>query len=205
MDIVGKVLAKIITYLFHPLLSPTLGMFILINSGTHIANHDPRANTFIYLITLMSTLLFPLLFLPFFLYRNMIKSIAMNEHKERVYPLLLTAVFYFFGFYLLQSYPFHEYFAAFLLASAISIVFIMIISLKWKISAHMAGIGGLIGLILAISLAYQVNLQLFFIVAFLISGFIGFARLKLNAHSAMQVAAGFALGFLTVLITILAY
>jgi membrane-associated phospholipid phosphatase len=65
----------------------------------------------------------------------------------------------------------------------------------------MVGWGGLVGLILSLSLRFNTDLVLFLILAILFSGIVGFARLKLTAHSPMQVYMGFLIGFL-IMITV---
>ena len=76
-----------------------------------------------------------------------------------------------------------------------------IMTTKWKVSAHMIGIGGLIGLIISLSVLYSVSMMLYLILATMLSGLIGFARLSLNAHSPAQVYAGLGTGFMVMLLT----
>ncbi len=61
----------------------------------------------------------------------------------------------------------------------------------------MAAIGGLTGMLVA--LAPRGDNYMFYLILFLVfaSGLVGFARLKLSAHSSGQVAAGYAAGFLS--------
>ena len=82
-------------------------------------------------------------------------------------------------------------------------LFLSFISYFWKISAHLVGWGGLVGLILILSLRFNTDLMLFLILAILSSGFIGFARLKLEAHNPLQVYSGFLLGFVIMIVVFL--
>jgi membrane-associated phospholipid phosphatase len=61
----------------------------------------------------------------------------------------------------------------------------------------MVGIGGLLGAIIGISLRFKSDMFLFIIVLVFISGLVASSRLRLNAHSPMQVFAGFITGFLS--------
>ncbi len=198
-------IAKIISYIFHPMYMPTLGIFILFNSGSHISLLNTQAQTFIYLITFVSTCIAPLLFLPFFLYRNIVKNIRMETIKERIYPLSLTLIFYFFLYYIIKSLPLSNFIISFIFGSFISVLILFIITLKWKISAHMTGIGGVLGLIIGLSIKLSVNLQLFIICVFIISGMLGYSRLRLNEHTPLQVCCGYMLGFLCVFLSIIFY
>ena len=71
---------------------------------------------------------------------------------------------------------------------------LMIIN-KWKISSHMIGIGGITGLIFALSFRLQVLPIIYMISVFLISGLVGYSRLKLNAHNPAQLYSGYLMSF----------
>lgn len=87
----------------------------------------------------------------------------------------------------------------FIFAACLSILFILTISYFWKISAHLVGWGGLVGLVFSLSMRFNTDLMLFMILVVLLTGCVGFARLRLNAHSPLQIYAGFMVGFITML------
>jgi len=61
----------------------------------------------------------------------------------------------------------------------------------------MAGIGGLTGMLVAFAPQSEINLIYVIIGAVFVAGLVGFARLKLSAHSSGQVALGYAVGFVS--------
>jgi membrane-associated phospholipid phosphatase len=82
------------------------------------------------------------------------------------------------------------------LGAIAALLAVTIINRRWKISAHLTGIGGLLGGICSFALNYSV-LPLGLIVGVLaISLMLMYARLYLNAHTPMQVVCGFLLGLL---------
>ena len=198
-------LSQIISYIFHPLIIPTIGIFIIFNSGTYISNLIPEAKRLIYMLVFVSTFLFPVLMIPFLLWQKIITNIYVESRKERIVPMLLTLVFYYFGYYIIGSNNITGVIRAFFLASIISLTVAFFINVKWKISTHMIGLGGLVGLVIAISLRLEVNLVIYLVLLILISGIVGAARLKLNSHNILEVGAGFYIGLLIVLSTILFY
>ncbi len=200
-----KTLSQIISYIFHPLIIPTIGIFIIFNSGTYISNLVPEAKQLIYILVFISTFLFPVLMIPFLLWQKIINSIYVETSKERVIPMLLTLVFYYFGYYIIGSNNISGIIRAFFLASIISLTVTFFINIKWKISTHMIGLGGLVGLVIGISLRLNINLIVYLILLIFISGIVGAARLKLNSHNIIQISAGFYIGILIVLSTILFY
>ena len=70
----------------------------------------------------------------------------------------------------------------------------MLVNIFWKISAHMVGIGGLLGIMITISSRLQINLHYLLIALVLIAGLVAFSRLKLNEHNSAQIYCGFLLG-----------
>ena len=200
-----KTFSQVISYIFHPLIIPTIGIFIIFNSGTYLSNLVPEAKQLIYILVFVSTFLFPVLMIPFLLWQKIINNVYAETSKERIVPMLLTLIFYYFGYYIIGSNNISGLIRAFFLASIISLTVAFFINIKWKISTHMLGLGGLVGLVIGISLRLDVNLIIYLILLVFISGIVGAARLKLNSHNILQVSAGFYIGLLVVLSTILFY
>jgi membrane-associated phospholipid phosphatase len=82
--------------------------------------------------------------------------------------------------------------------SAASVFFVLLINLKWKISAHTAGIGGLAGGIFGLCYRIGINPVWLFVLIIFLSILVGLARVETKAHTPSQALAGFILGFLTV-------
>jgi membrane-associated phospholipid phosphatase len=188
-------IATAFSYIAHPLLIPILGLVVISNSGTYAADLDLRFRQFIYLSVFVFTLLLPAALIPLFYYFGLARNLHFSERRERLIPLYLTIVFYIAAYFLIKKLPVSAVYQRFIFASCISLLFLLAISYFWKLSAHMVGWGGLTGLILIISLRFNTDLMLFLILSILLSGIVGFSRLKLNEHTPLQVLSGFLLGF----------
>jgi len=195
-----KRLATILSYIVHPLLIPMLGLLVISNSGTYAADMDQRFTQFIYLSVFVLTLMLPAGLIPLFFYSGLAKSIHFSERRERLIPLYITFIFYLATYFLIKKLPISQVYQKFLFAACLSILFMLLISYFWKISAHLVGWGGLVGLVFILSLRFNIDLMLFLILGILMTGGIGFARLRLNAHTPIQVYSGFLVGFLTMII-----
>jgi membrane-associated phospholipid phosphatase len=201
--------ARILTYIFHPLLIPTYGMILLykVFSRMYFLDGDPRIFWLLLGITLITTCLLPAMSSYILLRSGMLKSLEMNERRERILPYLTTAMYYLFAFYMLRDFPVPAGMLTamrlFTLGGAAAIVGTMVINFYWKISAHTVAIGGLIGAVLALSMLLpMVPPELLYIVL-LLGGIVGYARLRLDAHSPAQVYAGYLLGFLSTFLLLL--
>jgi len=172
-----RLTAKIISIIFHPLFMPVYGMLILFYiSGTFLS------------------------FLPvmvkFYISQKVIKSIHMDTSRERIIPLTMNSIFFYLGFYLLNKLQVPDLIKMYVFASFSVGVVTLLVSLKWKISIHMIGIGGLTGAILSISWHLGVDMKGVWMGLILCGGLIGFARLELNKHTPVQVYSGFFIGLI---------
>ena len=201
----GTTLAKIVSVILHPLLMPALGLLIIFNSGTYLSYLPYESKKIIFMVVTLCTIIIPLSILPFFLYHKLIISIQMNSRKERFIPLITGFLFYAFCYFLVRRFPIPASYHAFFLGTTIAVLCSLIISVIWKISAHMVGIGGLTGLIVFLILSLRIDLQFLLILAVISSGLIGFARLQLKVHEPAQVYSGFVAGFFSVGLTMLLY
>lgn len=202
-------IARFITYLLHPLLIPTYGMLIVYSvfSRMYMLGADPRVLWLLVGITLISTCLLPAMSSYILMRSGMLKSLEMDERRERVLPYLSTAIYYLFAFYMLRDFPVPSgmlmVMRLFTLGGAISIFITMGINFYWKISAHAVASGGLFGAVLSLSVLLPV------VPAFLLygvigaAGLVGYARLRLEAHTPAQVYTGYLLGFLSTSVLLL--
>lgn len=198
-------LARLLSGLFHPIVMPIYGLFVIFHSGTFLELTPIVIKKLVYLIVFVTTVMLPLSLLPLLRSQRLISGFEMSQHRERILPLFLTSIFYSLGYYLIQRLPVSGAISFFLLAGIVTLLLVLIISVKWKISLHMTGIGGVLGLILAMAIRFSAPDRNFFMIVLLASGLLAYSRLRLNAHTPLQVYCGLALGFFTVLISILMY
>ena len=129
----------------------------------------------------------------------------LNDRRERIYPLALTFIFYMLTFILFLRIPVFKLIHSFMLGTLLSVLAGFLISLKWKISTHMIGLGGITALILMLS--FKLDIYLFYpLIGILIAtGLAGSSRLYLKAHSEPQVYLGFFTGLALVMGSLLVY
>jgi hypothetical protein len=144
-----------------------------------------------------STILLPAVMVFFFRVSGLISSWRMEEQKERNWPLLSGALIYLASFYVVHDTGFPFFVRLFLLGAILGILISLLINLRWKISLHMIGIGGLCGGMTMLMLLQENGSPVILFTIFICAGMLGTARLFLNAHSPQQVFAGFITGFTT--------
>ena len=197
-NIYHTTIPNVVSFALHPLLMPIAGtLFILFCSGLYITMLPAQAKQLILLIVGSCTLALPLFLLLFYWTRRWVSDIYISERHERIMPLILTAVFYYIAYHILHSMHTPYIIQKFVLASTISVFLTSIISLYWKISIHGVGIGGLTGMLTALTIISP-SLLPGLMVAIILTGLVGYARISLNAHTPAQFYTGVLLGFMVV-------
>jgi len=198
-------IAKIISGIFNPLLMPTYGILILFSSDSYFSMLPYEAKKVVFIIVFISSCLLPLAFLPLFLYQNMIRNFEMKTTRERIVPFATIGLLYLMGYFLLLQMEVPQTIVNVLLGGALAIFINLLITLKWKISAHMTGIGALTGVLLVFSYTLKSDLTPYLASVFFVAGLVGTSRLLLNHHTPSQIYAGFGLGMTVLILTFLIF
>ncbi len=191
--------AWLISVLLHPLLQPfylTMLMYVL-QPVSMIAYSD---KTFLFLIglVLLYTVLFPALFMLIRYRQQKISDVQISNSEERTIPYLFTLtmlVLLLFTFYRMQLPPI---ILSALLGATLSLGATLIINLRWKISAHTVGIGGLLVFLMIVQDQLTIQSKGMLPLLLIFAGLVGTARLYLKAHTLAQVSAGYLVGGLGV-------
>ena len=161
----------------------------------------PALSIFVLLVMASCTIIFPLITIFLMKSSKMITSIHMPSKEERKWPLLCGTFFFGLAYMIISQITEKvsgiDGLKDIAMAGVTTLICCTIINLLYKLSIHMAGIGGLTGMLVAYASNSEINLMYIIIGAIFIAGLVGFARLKLSAHSSGQVALGYAVGFIT--------
>ena len=189
-------IARIISIAFHPLIMPTLGIYLIFSADTYLSSdvHE-KAQQIIFIWIFLNTFLVPALIAWYLKRKNFISNLRMDVREERTLPFLVTSIFYFLSYYLVYRIELPQTINSLMLGASLAVFLAFLINLKWKISIHMIGISGLAGALFGLSV--HLNADVFFILigVIFIAGLVGYARLVLNAHTQGEVYSGFLLGF----------
>jgi len=194
--------ARITSIIFHPLLIPTIGFLLLFSSGFYFAVIPWNLKWFILMVIFISTCLIPAISIRLLSISPRF-DLKMEKGTDRVLPLIFSSISFYMGYLILGRIQSFSVFQLFLVASILVQIALVIISLQWKISAHSAAIGGLVGGFFALSVRLQENPVFILISLILISGMVCTSRLILQKHTNLQVYSGFLLGLLIMGLSIL--
>ena len=189
---------KIISLVFQPLLIPTYAIILLMNMD--IFSVLPLRWRLIAIIgTFIFTGVLPALPIWLLMKKGEVNDLFISKREERTMPYLFSFMAYvFWALFMWRTLQFPTFIVAMGMGSAISIFIIVFINLKWKISAHMAGVGGLCGAVFGVCYRTAINPVWLIAIILFISALVAFSRLELKAHTPGQVLAGYVVGFIAV-------
>ncbi len=198
--------AEVISYLSHPLFLPILVTVFLANAMPEyfvLFKQDSVRFAFdkLFIRVLFSTLFLPLFVVALCKALGFVTSFQLRSQKDRIIPYIACTTFYFWTYFAFKREAVAPpFFNAFFLGIFIAIVIGMVANTYVKISMHTIGWGGVVGFLLMLMIGMNMNISLVLMVALLITGIVGTARLILGAHTPAEIYAGFILGIIAQLI-----
>ena len=118
----------------------------------------------------------------------------LSERKKRYVPILLTIISYVFCLLMMRKLHIPWYMTGIIFVSLVISIICILVNLKWKLSEHMAGMGGIIGGLVSFSALFSYNPVVWLCLFILIAGILGSARIVLGHHTLGEVLSGFVVG-----------
>lgn len=191
--------ANILSWVFVPLLMPVYGI-ILIFSLSFLSYAPFHTKLVFTLIVFGANFIVPMLLVLLLKKLGMIDDVGLNGRRERLIPYIITIVCLAgTGLFLyLKMAPL--WVAMFYAGGALAGLVNLIVNFRWKISAHAAGIAGVVAMLIQVIKEgpSSEGMEWWIVGAIIIAGFLGSARIWLGRHTLLQVLAGSAVGFLSV-------
>jgi hypothetical protein len=194
-----KRLAQVISVVFYPLFIPTYAFAILLTMPAYFSALLPASSKWLILgLVFAVTCLIPTLFFMVMIRTRIVNTTWLSNREDRTFPYTVSIIFFYLAYYLLKQLQVSPVFTYFMIGATFLNVLVLGINFFWKISSHMASIGGLVGM--TAGLSYFLGTFYFGLIAgsLLACGLVGFARLRLQAHTPAQIYSGFLLGFLSI-------
>jgi hypothetical protein len=191
-----KLLAKLISFIFHPLLVGVYMATYLIYFNPYYYAYIPRVNAFRnFLMVANNNFFFPVLVVLLMRGLGFIKSIYLNTSKERIVPYMASIIFFFWTwnvFYHQQEIPqvMKDMCQGIFFASITG----MMANIYFKISMHAIGVGGLVGLMIVVLMDGQMYGAVPIALSIIIAGLVMSSRLIASDHQSGDILSGFVAG-----------
>ncbi len=192
-------LLKSISYIFHPLIMPLLGvLFYFSKTPRFIPEQLMKAKLFS--VTIL-TLILPILLFYLLKTLNKVESIHLENVYERRIPLLINC--FIILLILIRVLPITEipelyFFFIGILISNITCFVLAVV--KFKASIHMIASSGFFMFAVALAIHFKININGTIALMCIILGAIATSRLHMKAHNSLELIVGFFVGLLPQLV-----
>ena len=193
--------ARIMSMVFTPFYLPLIGLVALFMFS--YMSLLPMAYKLPMLLTVyLFTILLPSMLIHLYRRFQGWTSKELGWKERRVVPYLISILCYF-GCFFLMEYRNTPRVISIILVAALAIQMVCaFINIWWKISTHMAAIGGVAGALIVYSIALSFNPLWWLSFVILLAGLVGTARMILRQHSLSQVVTGFFVGLVCAFLVI---
>ena len=211
MNTIPHIAAKALSVILYPMFIPTYGMALYCSVLLSRMQHT-ESSVYVWLVlcggTFVFTCLLPMLCIGWLVWRKHVSGFTMSDRRERRLPYIVTAMSYVAWFFSLKTLFADSSVPNLLLplvamGALIALTVVLLINRRWKISAHLTAMGGLLGAVVGYgSYASVLPIDTLCLLTVL-SLFLMYARLYLGEHTPLQVVAGFVLGIVSVSLPVL--
>lgn len=223
-DINGQRIAYLLSLVLHPLLLPSAFVAVLFFFTTSVVVPVSQSLRLPFLgIIFIMTCIFPMCTAAIWLLSRQLQpsptkpqldddsqgtypevNLHMQNRRDRRWVFVFTSVIYIMATVLFEVKAKNPFITLVLTSITLSLILLTIITFFWKISAHSVGMSGILGMLVGFN--YQLGDGVLFypiLISILLVGLVMTVRLYLDAHNIEQVVAGFALGFVVNLLSVL--
>ncbi|MFT4093271.1 MAG: hypothetical protein QM640_06490 [Niabella sp.] len=198
-----KVMADILSYLFHPVFVPLYVIaFLLFVEPFLFPGSSPLEKTLTLGRAFINYTFFPLVSILLLKGLKLIRSIRLKDQKDRIIPFIICNIWYFWMWYVWRGLPgvpvqLIAFAMSVFLASSIG----LFCNIYIKISMHGIALGTAAAFLCLLTFdPSSPNLSIYLAIALLITGLVGTSRLLLADHTPKEYYLGVAAGILAVII-----
>lgn len=192
-------LAEILSWVLTPLFMPVYGLILAFTVS--ILQITPMSLRVVFtLIVAGICVVIPMLLIVLLKKLKVVSDLGLNKQGERPVPYIITSMCFFAAGWFMATKGAPMWLTMFFAGGATAGVINLVINYWWKISAHAAGIAGIVALLIRIAKDGNPMSDLIWwlIAVIIVAGLLGSARVYLCRHTVWQVLAGYVVGFCSV-------
>lgn len=197
-----RVVAKIISWVFHPVFIPVYVLVFLMQTQTHLfAGLSPLKRTFTVIQFAVMYAFFPVVTALLLKALGFIDSVFMRTQKDRIIPYVICMIYYFWVWYVIKNqtvYP--DELIKFSLAIFISSVLGLMSNAYMKVSMHALAMGVMLAFAALLTWSGSPGSGIYISSAIFLTGLVCTARLIVSDHSNKEIYTGLFLGIASLLI-----
>lgn len=189
------VIARVLSALFRPTYYPLVGFFILF-TFTYMSIFPWMFKLWVLAMVYLFTVLLPAVGTHAYRHLRGWNTHELRHRKKRMVPYAIHLCSYLCCMFIMRSIHLPRFMLAILAVSLMIQCSCLLVNLRWKVSMHSAGAGGVTGALIAYAQLFGFNPVWWLCGAILLCGLVMTSRTVLRQHTLGQVLAGALLGVL---------
>ncbi len=199
-----RAIAKVISYIFHPLFVPVYLAWFLISVQPYLFISFTPAEKLITIIRFFIMYsFFPLVTVLLAKGLGFLDSIYLKTQKERIIPYIACGIYYFWMCYVLRNQPeFSKEVVQLSMAIFIASSIGLLVNIIMKVSMHAISMGILLVFMALLSFTQTGSYGVYLSIAFLIAGLVCTSRFIISDHTPTEIYTGLLVGAFSQLIAV---
>ena len=203
-SVIIRLIAKVISYIFHPLFVPVYIAGFLITVQPYLfASFTPAEKLLTLIRFFIMYSFFPLVTVLLAKGLGFLDSIYLKTQKDRIIPYIACGIYYFWMCYVLRNQPqFSKEVVQLSMAIFIASSLGLLVNIIMKVSMHAISMGILLVFMSLLSFTQAGSYTIYTSIAFLIAGLVCTSRFIVSDHTPAEIYTGLLVGGISQLIAV---
>lgn len=203
-NVIIRLIAKVISYIFHPLFIPVYIAWFLISVQPYLfASFTPAEKLLAIIRFFIMYSFFPLVTVLLAKGLGFLDSIYLKTQKERIIPYIACGVYYFWMSYVLRHQPeFSKEVVQLSMAIFIASSLGLLVNIVMKVSMHTMSMGIMLAFMALLAFTQPGSYSVYISIAFLIAGLVCTSRFIVSDHTPTEIYTGLLVGGVSQLIAV---
>jgi len=190
-----RVIAKFISYLFHPLFVPVyLIYFTSMIRAYEFSGITKWDKTLLLLLAIISYAFLPLMCVLMLRALNFIGSVFLKTQKDRIIPYIICMTFYFSVWYYFKKNHYLDELVSMSMAVFNASVFGFLVNISMKVSMHAIAMGVMTTFVALLAFTDSISYSFYLSIAILVAGIVCTSRMIVSDHRPKEIYYGFIIG-----------
>ena len=185
--------ARVVSLVFTPFYLPILGLIALFTLS-YLRQMPWPYKLQVLIMVYLFTVLLPTVLIHLYRRYHGWTLIQLGNKERRMVPYVISILCYFACAYWMDYLHIPHFMSNIVTAALFIQIVCALINVWWKISAHMAAIGGVAGALFVFAEVFGFNPVWWHCLVFVLAGILGTSRMILRQHTLLQVVVGFLVG-----------
>jgi hypothetical protein len=198
-----RVLAKIISYIFHPIFIPVyLCGFVVKTQSYLFATFSSWEKTVFILRFAVMYVMFPLVSVLLMKAVGFVSSIQLKTQRDRIIPYVVCMIYYWWMWYVLHNQSFPREFTILSFAIFVASISGLMANISMKVSMHSMAAGVMVAFVIMLGFSQDISFGIYISLVILLAGLICTSRFIASDHTAREIYGGLLIGVSCLLLAI---